>query len=115
MDFRLKTMRSIVLVVHNVRSAHNVGSLFRTADGFGVARLYLTGYTPFPASLKDSRLPHISAKVDRRIHKTALGAEKTVPWTHAPDIFGVIAGLKADGFSVIALEQTAKAKSLQAF
>ena len=98
-------MRRLVLVVHNVRSAHNTGSLLRTADGLGVEKVYLTGYTPYPVTPDDKRLPHIGAKVTRQMHKTALGAEQSVTWEHAAEIRPVIDKLKLDGFIVLALEQ----------
>lgn len=108
-------MRSIILIVHNVRSAHNVGSLLRTADGLGIERVYFTGYTPYPALENDNRLPHLRDKIERQIDKTALGAQKSVPWRHAEHIGDVIKKLKADNFVIAALEQTAKAKSLPKF
>ncbi|HVX58788.1 MAG TPA: TrmH family RNA methyltransferase [Candidatus Saccharimonadales bacterium] len=108
-------MRDIVLVVHNVRSAHNVGSLLRTADGLGVSRVILSGYTPYPAGGKDERLPHIAAKVDRQIAKTSLGAEKTVHWERADELSGLAESLEADGYTVAALEQTEDSLNLNEF
>lgn len=105
-------MRSVVLVAHNLRSCHNVGSLLRTADGLGVDEVYLTGYTPYPMQKDDDRLPHIAAKIHRQIQKTALGAEETMPWEHNPDVFGVLLTLRASGHTVAALEQTAGSISL---
>lgn len=104
----------IVLVVYNVRSAHNVGSILRTADGLGIAWVYLTGYTPYPTSSDDVRLPHMAVKTQRQISKTALGAENFVKWTHAEDIAALIGDLKKNHL-VVALEQTAKATRLQDF
>ncbi len=98
-------MRQIVLIAHNVRSAHNVGSLLRTAEGFGVSRVYLTGYTPYPASKNDERLPHLAQKIDRQIAKTALDAEKLVVWSHETDINQLIDTLKSQNFVIVALEQ----------
>ena len=98
-------MRQIVLIAHNVRSTHNVGSLLRTAEGLGVSKVYLTGYTPYPLRDGDERLPHIARKLDEQIHKTALDAEKLVSWEHENDIGTVIEGLRLDGFAVVALEQ----------
>lgn len=98
-------MRSLVLVAHNLRSAHNVGSLLRTADGLGVGKTYLSGYSPYPLSDRDGRLPHLAQKTDRQIAKTALGAEKSAAWQHSPDIKEVISGLQKQGFVVAALEQ----------
>lgn len=108
-------MRQISLIVHDVRSAHNVGSLLRSADGLGVDMVYFTGYTPYPAMKNDSRLPHIAAKQERQIQKTALGAEKTVPSEHIDDLHVLIAKLKQQGYRIVALEQTKKAISLNKF
>ncbi len=98
-------MKSMVLIVHNIRSAHNVGSLLRTADGLGVNEVFLTGYTPYPHDQNDTRLPHISRKIDAQIHKTALGAETTVSWHHDASIKDVITKLRMDKHKVVALEQ----------
>jgi len=102
-------MRSIVLIVHDVRSAHNVGSLFRLADGFGVTKMHLTGITPYPEAPNDKRLPHVAQRVGRQIHKTALGAENNLPWEHTATPQSVIKRLKSEDYQIIALEQTAKA------
>ena len=75
-------MPEIIVVAHNIRSTHNVGSIFRTCEGFGVARLILSGYTPYPSLKHDNRLPHITEKLSAQIHKTALGAEAMVPFEH---------------------------------
>lgn len=98
--------RRIVLIAHNIRSCHNIGSLMRSADGLGVQHLYLTGYSPYPEAPKDIRLPHLRAKISKQIHKTALGAENTLSWSHEADIAAVITRLRHDGFSIVALEQT---------
>lgn len=108
-------MRQIVLVCHNLRSCHNVGSLLRTAEGLGVARVYLTGYTPYPKKSGDGRLPHLAAKIHKQIQKTALGAETSVNWHHNPDALNTITGLKKEGFVVAALEQTADSLPLPKF
>jgi tRNA G18 (ribose-2'-O)-methylase SpoU len=105
----------IVLIAHNLRSAHNVGSLLRTADCLGVKKLYLTGYTPYPQTKHDARLPHLSLKIHNQIQKTALGAERTVSWTHEEDIVKTIDILKESGFCVYALEQTTTATALPEF
>src|ERR1700752_2164597 len=99
-------MREIILIVHNVRSCHNVGSLLRTADGLGLAKVYLTGYTPYPKMPGDTRLPHLDAKITKQINKTALGAEETVVWKQVTDISQAVDQLKLAGFTVAALEQT---------
>jgi 23S rRNA (guanosine2251-2'-O)-methyltransferase len=95
-----------MLVVHNVRSALNVGSLLRSSDGLGIEHIFLSGYTPYPVEIKDARLPHQTAKIEKQIRKTALGAEKYVSWTHQEDITQVLKGLKEDGYELVALEQT---------
>jgi tRNA G18 (ribose-2'-O)-methylase SpoU len=99
-------MRSIILIAHNLRSCHNVGSLLRTAEGLGVQEVILTGYTPYPLAKDDKRLPHIAKKIDTSIHKTALDAEKQIPWRHAENVFEIIEQLKNDGYTVAAVEQT---------
>lgn len=99
-------MKSILLIAHNLRSTHNVGSLMRTAEGLGIDKVYLTGYTPYPKLAHDTRLPHISAKVHKQIQKTALNAEQTQEWEHTEDIFQVLEQLKTSGYTVAALEQT---------
>jgi 23S rRNA (guanosine2251-2'-O)-methyltransferase len=104
-----------VLIVHDVRSTHNVGSLLRTADGFGAKKVYITGYSPFPKMHNDPRLPHMAEKIDRQIRKTALGAEKTTAWYHYEKIEHVIAQLKTAGYKIAALEQSNKAQNLSGY
>lgn len=99
-------MRQIVIIAHNLRSTHNVGSLLRTAEGLGVEMVYLTGYTPHPAVTNDQRLPHEVQKISRAIQKTALGAEATQHWRYEPDVQAVITQLKQDNYHVCAVEQT---------
>src|SRR4051812_10674359 len=101
-------MSSIVIIAHNLRSAHNIGSLLRTAEGLGASEVILTGYTPFPplASGDDPRLPHEQVKVAKLIQKTALGAENTQNWRRSEDVFSVIEQLMSDGYTIAALEQT---------
>src|SRR3989344_1126357 len=108
-------MRNIVVIAHNLRSAHNVGSLLRTAEGLGVDHVYLTGYTPYPISRDDKRLPHLSRKVDAQIAKTSLGAEQTLPWSHAEHIERIIDELRGKGFLIVGLEQTPGAQALHKF
>lgn len=108
-------MRDIILVAHNLRSTHNVGSLLRTADGLGVKKIYLTGYTPYPMQVNDSRLPHLATKISRQISKTALGAEDTVQHQHLDNVTDLIKELKSQDYQVIALEQTSSSQSLPKF
>lgn len=108
-------MRDIILLVHDIRSCHNVGSLLRTAEGLGVTKVYFSGYTPYPTQLNDTRLPHIHQKLTKQIHKTALGAEKTQEWEYHQNIHDLIRELKEEGYSVVALEQSASSKPLHTF
>ena len=108
-------MRSIIVIAHNLRSTHNVGSLLRTAEGLGIETVYLTGYTPYPSQVDDMRLPHLSRKIDSNISKTALGAEQSVHWEHQSDINFVISKLRDDGYTIAALEQWPTAKSLNTY
>lgn len=104
--------RQIVVIAHDIRSTHNVGALLRTAEGLGVCHIYFTGYTPYPESAQDSRLPHIARKLTAQIHKTALGTESLVPWSHESDVQAVLTRLHASGYTLAALEQTATSTAL---
>lgn len=99
-------MREIYIIAHDLRSTHNVGSLFRTAEGIGAKKIFLTGYTPYPRRPGDSRLPHLSEKLHAQIDKTALGATETLLWDHEEDVFKVMRQLEHAGVHVAALEQT---------
>lgn len=111
----MNNKRNIILIAHNLRSCHNVGSLLRTAEGLGISKVFLTGYTPYPLLDNDERLPHLSAKIDRQIHKTALGAEDLVDWQHLPAIDTLLSELQGQGFSVAAVEQAPHAVQLPHF
>jgi tRNA G18 (ribose-2'-O)-methylase SpoU len=87
----------ICLILDNIRSSHNVGSIFRTADAAGVSKIYLVGYTPAPTDR--------FGRVNKEIAKTALGAEQVIAWEKAEDIGELISQLKTSGYKVIALEQ----------
>lgn len=108
-------MPDIVLIAHNLRSCHNVGSLLRTADGLGVTQVILSGYTPYPLADNDDRLPHLAAKINKQIKKTALGAETTQRWIHAKDITSTIAALRAQGYIIAGVEQHKNAILLPRF
>lgn len=103
----------ISVVAHNIRSTHNIGSIFRTCDGFGVEHLYLSGYSPYPTTKDDSRLPHIAEKATADIAKVALGAEKTIPFTHIDHIQSTIEAFKVHGYTIVGLEQDPDAIKLQ--
>lgn len=106
----MNAMPEIIVIAHNIRSTHNVGAIFRTSEGFGVTRIILSGYTPYPEIDNDSRLPHIRQKLSAQIHKTALGAEAIVPFEYQeiPDI----SSLKADGYTIVGLEQHSRSRML---
>jgi 23S rRNA (guanosine2251-2'-O)-methyltransferase len=103
-------MPELIVIIHNIRSTHNVGSIFRTCEGFGVSKIIISGYTPHPTIEHDTRLPHISAKLTAQIHKTALGAEEMVPFEYQenPDF----ESLKKDGYTIVGLEQDDKSVML---
>lgn len=93
--------KEIIVILHNIRSAYNVGSIFRTADGCGVSKIYLTGYTPEPLNK--------FGLWRRDIAKVALGAEKSVNWEYSKDIFRVLEKLKKKDIQIISVEQDPKA------
>lgn len=105
-------MTNIVIILHDIRSTHNVGSILRTADGFGISKVYITGYTPYPITKDDARLPHIANKLQASITKTSLGAENTVSWQGGQDLGRVIVDLKSSGYTIYALEQAKNAINL---
>ena len=100
-EYGLGKKSGMVLVLDNVRSAHNVGSAFRTADAFKVDRICLCGICATPPSAE--------------LHKTALGAEQSVPWEHFSDTMEAVALLRDEGFVIIAVEQTENSLSLEKF
>jgi len=108
-------MRRLILVAHNLRSAHNVGSLLRTAEGLGLEQVWLTGYTPYPSREGDTRLPHLAQKADRQVNKTALGAERVLAWHHETDIEKVLTSLHHQGFTTAAVEQAPDSVKLPGF
>lgn len=103
-------MPEIIVIAHNIRSTHNVGAIFRTSEGFGVTKIILSGYTPYPLIAGDSRLPHISRKLTGQIHKTALGAETIVPFEYQET--SDFDKLRADGFTIVGLEQDTRSVML---
>lgn len=106
-------MPEIIVIAHNIRSTHNIGSIFRTCEGFGISKIIISGYSPYPKLLNDSRLPHLSEKLSLQIHKTALGAETMVPFEYqdVPDLDQ----LKQQGYLIVGLEQDEKSILLQKF
>lgn len=121
-------MPQIIVIAHNIRSTHNVGSIFRTCEGFGVEKLILTGYTPYPdlavqtkapscayidgeMTRDDARLPHIREKITSQIHKTALGAEQLVPFEYHETLD--LGTLDLAGYRIVALEQSPTSVNLR--
>ena len=104
-------MPELILIAHNIRSTHNVGALFRTAEGLGVHKIILSGYTPYPTLAHDSRLPHIHEKLTRQIHKTALGAELVVPYEYSET--APLQILREQGYRIVGLEQSPDSVLLQ--
>ena len=95
------------LIIENVRSAYNVGAMFRTADGAGVAKIFLVGYTPTPIDR--------FGRTQSEIAKTSLGASAVIPWESAVSSAEVIKQLQTDGCVIVAIEQTATSESLNMF
>lgn len=91
-EFKSSEKSPLIIIADNVRSMHNVGSIFRTSDAFLVEKIYLCGITPTP--------PH------REIQKTALGATESVDWQYVENTLDVINQLKKEGWTILALEQT---------
>lgn len=89
------------IVLNNIRSLYNVGSIFRTADGAGIEKIWMCGITGIPP--------------DSQISKTALGAEKEVPWEYAPDAKACVQKLRAEGYKIVLLEQTAESIPYETF
>lgn len=100
-EFKEMRKNSLVIVLDNVRSMHNVGAVFRTADGFAVEKMVLCGITGQP--------PH------REIEKTALGATESIDWVHESDVMRAVEALKAEGFKICAVEQANHSVPLDQF
>jgi 23S rRNA (guanosine2251-2'-O)-methyltransferase len=100
-EFRVADKIPIVIVLDNIRSMHNVGSVFRTADAFLLEKIYLCGYTPQP--------PH------RDIHKTALGSTETVVWEYVDYCVKAVNFLKNEGYEIVAVEQVENSIALNKF
>lgn len=100
-EFKSAEKTPVIIVLDNIRSHHNVGSIFRTADAFAIEAIYLCGYTPVP--------PH------REIHKTALGATDSVTWNYFATTEDAILHLKENGVHLMAIEQTERTIPLNEF
>ena len=100
-DFKEAVKTPLIIILDDIRSLHNIGSVFRTADAFLIEKIYLCGITAIPPN--------------KEIHKTALGATETVTWEYQKDILEVIENLKKESISVFAIEQVENAIFLQDF
>ncbi len=105
--------RDIAVVAHNIRSAHNIGALFRTCEGLGVKKLYLSGYSPHPKRTIEDRLPHNYQKLTAQIQKVSLGAEKTLNWEYVQSVESVLETLAREKYILAALEQTQRSQNIQ--
>ncbi len=100
----------IQIVLDNIRSCYNVGAILRTAEGFGVEKVFLSGYTPRVHD--DNLLPHLREKLDREIHKTALGAEDMLDIYSCDDIKSELLKLKKQGWQIVGLENNIQTNKL---
>lgn len=94
----------MLIILHNIRSVHNVGSIFRTADAAGVEKIILSGYTPTPVDR--FKLPR------KDFIKVSLGAEKTIPWEYIKTFSSAVKNIKQKGYTVAAIEQDEKSTPL---
>ena len=110
----MENNKKIAVVLYNVRSRENVGSIFRTADAAGVSKIYLCGITPTPGVgnpkfeiLNPKQIPNHKPQIQNsdKIAKTALGAEKWVPWEYCKQTWRLLDKLKKDGVNIVALER----------
>ena len=95
------------LILENIRSAYNVGAIFRTADATGVKKIFLVGYTPTPIDR--------FGRMQKEISKTSLGASEEIEWEHSNDVRVVIEKLKTEKTTIVAIEQTKQSVSLATF
>jgi len=102
---------SLFLILHNIRSAYNVGAIFRTADGAGVKKIFLSGYTAIPSIGKKI----YETKAEKMIAKTALGAEKSVSWEKVEDLEELIDKFRKEKITIASLEKTKKSIAFKKF
>lgn len=95
--------KKLSLILHNIRSSYNIGAIFRTADGAGVEKIYLSGYTMTPYDEKNEAYP---TRAQKMLAKTALGAEKEIPWEKVESIDDLIDNLRKKKIKIAALEQS---------
>lgn len=107
-----RQQRSIVVIAHNLRSVHNVGSLLRTGEVFAVDTVYVTGFTPYPTHPGDERDAKLQAQQTRRLAKAAAGAERTMPFERHTDVSALLDSLREAGYVVAGLEIDPQAVTL---
>ncbi|HRV76042.1 MAG: TrmH family RNA methyltransferase [Candidatus Nomurabacteria bacterium] len=108
-------MKELAVVLNNVRSCENVGSILRTADFFGFEYVWFVGVTPYPTLENDQRLPHIREKLDKQIKKVSLGAEKNLTMIHESSLEVAVNKLKDMGWNIIGLEQNSKSVDISRY
>ncbi len=108
-------MKELGVILNNIRSCHNVGSILRTAEFFGFKKVWFVGVTPYPTLESDHRLPHISEKLDKQIAKVSLGAENNLDMEYCEDLSNLAKKLKDEGWYIAALEQDETSTSLNSF
>jgi len=108
----MKNDKNIVVIAHNIRSALNVGSMFRICDGAGVKKLYLTGYTPYPRVKNDKRLNFEIENTEKKIKKSGLDGFKHVSFEHVKNLQELIIDLKKENFEILALEESKDSKNI---
>lgn len=108
-------MKNIAIILDDIRSTHNVGSILRSADGFGVRHIFFSGYTPYPVQPNDHRLPHESRKITNAIHKTALGAEATLDISLHNTPQDAIKAAREQGYAIAAIEQAENSTNIASY
>lgn len=99
--------REVQVLIHDIRSTHNVGSIFRTSDAVGVGKIYISGFSPTPQDK--------FGRPRRDVAKVSLGAEKTIPWEYTDSVIPLIKKLKKEGFEIVGLEQSEKSVDYKKF
>jgi tRNA G18 (ribose-2'-O)-methylase SpoU len=106
-NVKIKSKKELVVVLPDIRSSYNIGSIFRTSDATGVSKIYICGYSPCPTDKFN--------RPQKEIAKTALGAEKRIPWEYKKDVQQIIKNLKEEGFLVVAVEQNERSITYKKF
>jgi len=103
--------KELSIILNDIRSAYNVGAIFRTADGAGVGKIYLSGYTPYPPDKNKSH----KTQADKMIEKTALGAEKNIAWEKCDNLEKLLEKLRSEKIKIVALEKTEESINISKF